>query len=95
MSSQSRFSVGDKVLVLSPDRDANGNEGVVYGPGWLSDMDMYVGKVCTVRRITNPCGYIKLIEDGGDWSFDPKFLIPMNEQLEESNEEISNFLDAF
>lgn len=95
MSSQSRFNVGDKVMVLSPDRDANGNEGVEYGPGWLSDMDRYVGKVCTVRRTTNPSGYIKLIEDGGDWSFDPNFLILMNEPLEESNEEISNFLDAF
>lgn len=89
-----KFNVGDKVLVLSPERDANGNEGVDYGPGWMSDMDRYVGEVCTVRRITAE-GLIKLEEDNVDWSFDPDFLILMNEPLEESNEEISNFLDAF
>lgn len=90
-----KFNVGDKVLVLSPDRDANGNEGVEYGPGWMSEMDRYVGEVCTVCGITRQSEYIKLEEDNGYWSFDPDFLILMNEPLEESNEEISNFLDAF
>lgn len=88
------FNVGDRVLVLSPERDAAGNEDVDYGPGWVRDMDDFVGRECTVRRIT-AAGYILLSEDDDGWKFDPAFLIRVNEPLEESNEGISNFLGDF
>ena len=88
------FNVGDRVLVLSPERDAAGNEGTDYGPGWVGDMDHFVGRECTVMMI-NSSGYILLSEDDAGWKFDPAFLILVNEPLEESNEGISDFLGDF
>lgn len=86
------YRPGDKVIVLSGECVED------YGPGWVRDMDEFVGRVMTVRRLCDvDNNWVKLEEDSYGWSFDAKYLDPVEDyNTDNCNlEQIDDFVNEF
>lgn len=66
-----KYKVGEKVRVL------DGSEAQHYAPGWVDEMNLYVGKTLEVKSqeafFKSP---IYKLVDGGGWSYDERYLAP-------------------
>lgn len=70
------FEVGDMAIIESgKEADIKG----AYGPGWVADMDEYVGQAHVINYITEleNCTF-----EGIGWTFDLRYVTPIVDDFE-------------
>lgn len=71
------MKVGDKVVIKTKPSDRN------EGPGWISGMDQFLGKVLIVTRVNNDYGYLGGSFESNHYTWLNKWVseIPNTEEL--------------
>jgi hypothetical protein len=81
-----KFKVGDKVLIT---RASTEEEYNLWGDGWISDMDKYIGSFCVIEAVYEEDNTAYL-SNAGDWAY-PIFVLK-NANEDKSGQMLFDFM---